>query len=299
MKRTPFRAAIVCFFVAASASAQENAAHARAQELFRQGRKLLEAGRLDDACPTLEESLRLEPTLVTRMNLAACYEATGRAASALREFAAAADTARREGNVQLAGVADEHARAISEKTHRLAVQLTAKKEGQALVLDGHTIAEDALGRPLPVDPGTHVAEAHAPGHRSWRKVIVVEGQPRVITETIPALEPDTPGVTPPRATSNLVPVLFTGGVAVAGIGLGSYFGVRTFEKRDEYERECDPNGECSQTGLDLQAEARSAALVSTIAFSVGIVAAGACVYFLVTGSAPRASAMTAPFGVRF
>jgi hypothetical protein len=260
---------------------------------------MLESGRLDEACPALEESLRLDATLVTRMNLAACYEATGRAASALREFTLAAEHARREHNAQLADVADEHVRAIAEKTHRLSIVTAATKEGQTFVLDGKPI-EGELGRLIPVDPGPHVLETHAPAHRPWRKVIAVEGQPRVITETVPALEAEKTDVPlPPPQRSNLVPVLFTGGVAVAAIGIGSYFGIRTFEKRDEYERECDANGECSETGLTLQSQARDTALVSTIAFGVGLVAAGACVYFLVTGSAPSANAMRTPFAVRF
>jgi hypothetical protein len=100
---------------------------------------------------------------------------------------------------------------------------------------------------------------------------------------------DAPAPAPRRASFPVLAVS-AGAVAVVGIGLGSYFGLRTFSKENQSNRECDPSGACSQLGVDLRRDASTSSIISTIGFAAGLVATGILVYALVTRSAARTTA---------
>src|SRR5688572_18404856 len=82
---------------AVSAHAQPSDAVKRADQLFQEGRALVEAGKFVEACPKFEESQQLDPGLGTLLNLAACYEQVGMLASALTAFNSAEEQARAAG----------------------------------------------------------------------------------------------------------------------------------------------------------------------------------------------------------
>src|SRR5262249_55567830 len=64
---------------------------------FREGRALLDAQRVDDACAKFEESYRLWPRGGTALNLGACREKQGKPATAWAAYAQALELARKEG----------------------------------------------------------------------------------------------------------------------------------------------------------------------------------------------------------
>src|SRR5688572_14074173 len=90
------RGASVCFFFSFSfacalagsstASAQEANDKAAAEVLFEQGRSLLLEGKVDQACPKLAESLRLDRGIGTMLFLAECWQRLGKSASAWAQF---------------------------------------------------------------------------------------------------------------------------------------------------------------------------------------------------------------------
>src|SRR4051812_29728499 len=64
------------------ASAQPaQSAGAQAEAMFREGRTLLAAGKIAEACAAFEASHKLEPAMSTLMNLAACRERNGQLAT--------------------------------------------------------------------------------------------------------------------------------------------------------------------------------------------------------------------------
>jgi serine/threonine-protein kinase len=149
----------------------------RADELFREGRALVEAGKFDDACPKFEESQRLDPGLGTLLNLAACYEQVGKLASALTAFHSAEEQARAAGPTEKKReqTAAERARAIESRVARLTITLASpdRPAGFSVTRDGIPVPPLDFGRRIPVDPGTIVIEAKASGYEPYRTEVVI------------------------------------------------------------------------------------------------------------------------------
>src|SRR3954447_25768971 len=74
--------AIAAVFVLWSSTALAQPAGAQAEVLFRQGRDLLAAGKVAEACSAFEESQKLEAAVTTLLNLAGCREKLGQFATA-------------------------------------------------------------------------------------------------------------------------------------------------------------------------------------------------------------------------
>src|SRR5687768_10663170 len=83
--------------VALAAPARADGEKELAAKLFKQGRDLIEAGKIDEACARFQQSLKLDPTAIgTKLNLADCLERKGKLADAYRLFDEAAVEAAKE-----------------------------------------------------------------------------------------------------------------------------------------------------------------------------------------------------------
>src|SRR6185436_13656654 len=83
-------AVVAVVFLLWSSAALAQPAGAQAEVLFRQGRTLLSAGKVAEACSAFEESQKLEPAVTTLLNLAGCREKLGQFATAWGLFLEAA-----------------------------------------------------------------------------------------------------------------------------------------------------------------------------------------------------------------
>src|SRR5258706_9587445 len=101
--------------VALTVSARADDNSARATKLFEEGRALAKAGKLDEACHKFEESLALDALTGTQVNLADCFEKTGKLRRAWREFDAAATESLRTGNATRADFARKRATALEPR----------------------------------------------------------------------------------------------------------------------------------------------------------------------------------------
>lgn len=301
--------AVSALFVAQT-SAAANADSAAAQVLFEQAKKLLKEGKAAEACPKLEESQRLDPGSGTLINLARCYEQTDRMASAWNTYLEAAAAAAASGNVQREKEARARAAALRPTLPTLVIDLSAEAKaiaGLEVSRDGAPVSAAQWGLPIPVDAGEHRIAASAPGREPWQSVVLVKGAGGTFSTTVPVLAPiaaaapaavNSQPVVAPTAAAEPAPkrgglgtqrtvALAAGGVGVAGVIVGSIFGLKSKSDHDEAAKYCD-GSECNNSlGVSAGNSAYSAGNVSTIAMIVGGVGIAAGITLWLT--APKAS----------
>jgi hypothetical protein len=287
-----------------------------AEALFSEGRRLMAAGNYAAACEKFASSRKLDDGLGTTLNLAGCYEKLGRTASAWAEFRDAAATARQTGAREREQFARDRVAALEKKLSRLTLTAAKTEPDERISRDGAVVDRGVLGTAIPVDPGSHVLEAVAPGKKKWSVVIDVRPASQVAV-SIPALEADSAG---PAARSDLpvkrddtasasgrgstqrIVALGVGGLGVAGLVVGSIFGLQAKSNWADAKQHCRnyPLG-CGEDGVALGENAERAALLSNISFAVGVVglAGGAALWLSAPSATPSQSGRSAPLSVGF
>jgi hypothetical protein len=278
---------------------------ALALRLFDEGRSLMAAGKVAEACPKLEESRRLDPLPGTVLNLAVCHEKQGLAASAVAEFYQARAMAERDKRGDRVALANDHLRALESQVSNLVIVVgpAADLPELRIQIDGNPVGRAVWGTRIPVDPGEHTIEALAPNKKPWRVVSRVSPAGDMQTVTLTALEDAPPAPPPSSAPESPMPPapsqapvlafrapehhgistrrqvgLVSTAVGVVGLGVGSYFGALAFKKHGE-----PGGGTCTELPCDssVRGEAASAADASTATFAAGLVglALGAFLWF--------------------
>src|SRR5262249_2202899 len=114
--------------------------------------------------------------------------------------------------------------------------------------DGVVMAQAAWGSAAPVDQGEHIVEASAPGKKTHRARVTLAARGARESLTIPALkdappEPRQSGASekaPPEDGSGRRTLGFVvGGVGLAALGVGSFFGIRALNKAHQPTRRCN------------------------------------------------------------
>jgi hypothetical protein len=286
-------------------SAQDQAA---AEGLFADAKKLMGEGNYGEACPKFEESQRLDPAPGTQFNLGECYEHIGRTASAWALFLNVAAAAKSANMPDREKVARDRAAALEPKLPKLVILVPSPAPGLEVKRDGVLVGQAQYGSSVAIDPGKHPVTASAPGKEPWSTTVDVG--PDGATISVPALtdavvKPVAPAAdfeasVPERGQRGLgsqrTLALVAAGVGVVGLGVGSVFGLKDMSKLSDAESHCTGNA-CDATGVALRDDAMSAGNISTIAFSVGLVAiAGAAVLWFTapasSSSASRAAAVS-------
>ncbi len=277
-----------------SADTQPSAADAAtARTLFDQAKKLMEKGEYAEACPKLEEGVRLNPGIGMRFNLAVCWEHIGRTASAWSLYLDVAAAAKLAKQTKRENDARDAAAKLEPKLSKLTIEIPddAKVPGLEVKRNGTVVGEGAVSVAAPVDPGLYAIEATAPDHKTWSteaKVLpdgdkVVVSVPKLEKVVKPAAPPPPPP--PPPAPSGLgtprIVALVLGGAGVVGIGVGIYFGTRALSRDGESRPHCVGNL-CDSEGFALRTDARRSGSASSIAIIAGLIGIGAGVVLWVT-----------------
>lgn len=194
-------------------------ASVQAQSLFEEGRKLLQAGKIAEACAAFDSSQKLDPAITTLLNLADCREQNHQLATAWGTFADANRMARVSNNDKLARVASNHARKLEPRLSKLTISVPADRQVTGLeVLRGSEAVDPASwNHALPIDGGSYTITARAPGHASWSTTRTIKVESDVQTIEIPKLAEARPGA-PVAAAPGSSPA---GAPSVARAGAGS------------------------------------------------------------------------------
>jgi len=289
---------------------------ATAQALFDQGKRLMKAHNYPEACPKFEESAHIVGHSGTLLNLADCYEKQGRIATAWSTFLNAAAAANRSGHAGREAEARTRANALAPQVPKVVITVIGGDQISSIEVtrDGAPVGQAQWGEAIPADLGSHIVKASAPGHQAWETTILVQKKGETVRVEVPALEALAEPTQAPTPTPALAPValvttgtvvpaapnersmwaelgtaktiaLVAGGVGVAGVVVGSVFGLMSKSKHDEAEQHCNGSSCSDPQGVDLRSEARARGNVSTVAFIVGAVGlAGGATLWL---TAPR------------
>lgn len=290
-------AALVATGILASvglASAQS----AEAEVLFRDGRKLLKAGKLAAGCDKIEASERLESSVGTLLNLGDCRERLGRLASAWSAFRKAAAMAKRSGgDGKREKEALKRASALEPRLPNLMIQVGGQRiEGLVIKRDNEVVDPALWNTPVPVDPATYAIVVEAPGYKPWKSEVAITAKLKRKVVIVPQLERAPAPVEPPAAplarsvepqlqpaqpapmvvrrepgtwtTARKLSVVL--GVAGLGtVGGGVYFGLRA-KDREERANELCPGVLCADPeALRLNDDAQDDALRANILYAAG------------------------------
>ena len=174
---------------AASAAAQSDMKSA-ANTLFEEGRTLVAAGEVDQACQKFEASLQLLDQLGVRLNYADCLERQGKTAAAWTEFRESAERAKRRGDDARATFAAERVKALEPQLVKLQIVVAQESRVPGLIVrrDGVEIPSAAFGSSLPINPASYTIEASAKGYKPWKTNINAQEPGKVVAVEVPQLE---------------------------------------------------------------------------------------------------------------
>jgi hypothetical protein len=152
---------------------------------------------------------------------------------------------------------------------------------------------------MPVDPGKHAVTATAPGRAEFSTTVEVAGDnaqsivevPELTLSTAPVV---TAAIVPAEpagesGTSQKTLAVVAGGLGVAGLAVGGYFGLAASSSWKDAKGECqDYPNECGARGEQLEDDARAQATWSTVGFGAGLafLTVGAVLWFT-AGSGPE------------
>lgn len=261
-------------------AALAGAAHAEddtseAQQLFAEGRALLDAGKTDAACEKFEQSIAKDPRAVgTLLNLGLCNERRGKVATALKLFQEAFDRAGEADLTEHQNAAKQHITQLVPLVPVVVVKIAAPVAGESIFLDDVGVKDR---RELQLDPGPHKLVATAPGRLPFEKSFPLAAAQR-ITIDVPQLEVPKATTTIVRESSarRLIGKIATvsgAGLLVGGAALVIY-GKRSYD-RQFTNGNCqliDEERLCNDVGQDQASRARNVAAGGLVIGAIGGVA---------------------------
>jgi hypothetical protein len=283
-----------------------------AETLFREGKKLLKAGKIAEACDKLDASNRLESSVGTLLNLADCREKNHQLASAWATFDKAASAAKVAHDTKREVEAKRRAKKLEPRLLYLTVAVpdSSRIDGLAITRNGVAVDPELWNQSVPIDRGDYAFTADAPGHVQWKKRVSLEGEAQKATVAVPALdkaetaEPTpapvqahppvvvaTPLEVPPE--DKALPSRWTGarkaavtfailGLGAAGAGIA--FGLHGKSLEKQSDAIC-PTTLCNDDhAISLNSDARRAALYADIGYAAGGTLVGAAIVLWLVGA---------------
>lgn len=264
-----------------------------AEALYQEALAAMDAHDYTKACPGLERVVLLRPGAIgAKLELATCYEAQDKLASAFNEYSLVQRLATASGQERRREKAAARARDIEARLAFFTLVVSPEAAGLrelAITMDEVAIPRQEWGRPIPIDAGKHTLSASAPGRKTWSTVVLVEKdgvRVSVRVETpvpAPAQTLPKPKEIPTRSWQR--PLAFAAlETGALGIAVGGVLGVRAIFKNDESNRggHCLAANRCDEIGYPVRKEAIALADASTATIAVGAAALAASVVLFAT-----------------
>jgi len=288
-----------------AAFGDEQADKARAQQLFIEGRKAIEAGDKPTGCAKMRESLKLFAVANTLFNVAQCDEGEKRIASALEHWERG--LALVDAKDARAAVAKERIAELDRLVPRVRIVVPAGQALASVSLDEVELSPASLAAPLKVEPGRHVIVVRQSGREDRRHELVLAEKER--TEFVAT--PGPPLVsTAPSSSASVGPVASgtgsvgvpppgsgrrTAGFVVGGVGLAGLIAAGItgglLASTDGSLDECTKAKNC--TDKQGQVDKYNALVVAnTVAFGVGLAGVAGGLILILTP--PKAEAAKSP-----
>lgn len=308
-------------------SATETAA---ARTLAVDGLKLAQAGKCEEAIPKLERAEKLHHSAIVLSRLGECQVSEGKLVEGtemlrkvLREpLPANPSPALSKAYERAQTVLDAAKPRISGLTVSVAVPPGAELR---LTVDGLVVASSLVDSELPADPGDHVVEASAPGYlKATARVTLGSADKKTVTLKLEA-DPNAPAPVPlnagpetnpgpaaqaapsaavapasapppaPAKSPSRAAAYVSWGVGLAGVGVGSVFGVMAMKDKHSLDGQCTDNTCPASSGSAVDSAKRNGN-ISTIAFAVGGagLVLGTVLYFSIGSGSAESQASSAP-----
>jgi len=278
----------------------------KADQLFKQGKKLMDQKRYADACASFEKSNKLDPGIGTQLNIAKCYQEWGKLGRAYLAYQVAEKQAQEQNDKRVPQI-HEFVVQLEPDVPHLTIHLPkdVKPESVKATLDSEPLA--AFDTPIVVDPGPHMIEYYVSGSsKKLNQVVPVERgtkqevtlemeKPKPIegnTAPVKPVEPEPEAPAPGR--NQRIAGIAVGAGGIVAITISTIMTVSAKGRyNDALTMYCEgmTNG-CNQMGLDETHAARTTANQATVVFLLGtaMVGGGVALYLL----APKASSSSAP-----
>jgi hypothetical protein len=275
-----------------------------ARQLGNEGIELAQKGDCEGALVKLDraEAIHHAPTLLVRIG--ECQAKIGRLVDALSSFDRVVREKLPEASPRAFFTAQQRAatliQEIKPKLGTLRLDTSGgPREGVAFRLDGAELKEASLGLERPIDPGSHVFEATTSDGRNVRKAVdVKQGGTELVTLELPAAMAPAPrtDAPPPSTHPNENSGLRTIGWGLtigggAALVASAVFAGLTLSTKSSLDSACADKS-CPSSSRSDYDSAKTTATLSGVALVVGVIAATAGVYILVTKKGERAAAIS-------
>jgi hypothetical protein len=285
--------------VAGNPSAED---FATARALYKEGKDLRASGDLKGALEKLTAAHSLGRTPLTGIELARTQVQLGLLVEARETCLGIGRLAVEPDETARSADARKDAAKLAEDLRpRIASLRVHVSPGALVTIDGVQVPAVALGEARFVNPGHHVITAHVEGGATVSSTTdVAEGQtgevslsppsaPIVVDQPKDTVHVEPPATAKPEKQQGLGALIIAGiSVTGAGLALGAIGGVVALFGKSDLDGSC-PNGQCSQSSFSALDSARTAALASTIGFSVAGGGLVLLVIGLVTHTSPKES----------
>lgn len=258
----------------ASATPEPSAAElSAARQKFQKALALQTAGDWTGALVLLKEVAEVKTTPQVLFNIALCEENVGQLVAALGHYELAAADAREAGLPLVERESIERLSQLRARIPRLRVERGASAAAAQVSLGGVELGDSALGKALPLDPGSYQIQATAPGKEPFvRDVRLTEGGHVTVTVEFAAPPPPPVVVDEPSDGSSGQRVLawVSGGVGLAGLSAaGVFYGLR-YDAQKELDELCPSRTNCPPSARDTHNRGRDYTTYGNLALGVGI-----------------------------